>query len=156
MRPHDAGAGKISRVGRRRDAWRTMINARQQAAIASGTLLVLILQRGRALMPLVSRLLFGCRRCSAGSAVATVVAGAAHATSVDHGLVVGIGYRHRAKVVYGAIVLEGATAPEATGIANTAISKAVVQATVKTNMWTPVTAVPKIGATEPAPITGRP
>jgi hypothetical protein len=133
-----------------------VIDARQQRPIAECGLFILSLHRRCALMALVSRLLFGRRWRRVNPAAAAVVANAARTAVINHGLVVSIAYRYRTEIVDGAIVLKRSAAPETTGIADTTVAKAVVHATIKSNMGTPVTAMPQKGAAQPAPVTGRP
>ncbi len=107
---------------------------------------VLLVRRG---------LLLRCRlhRRAAG---ATVEAGPCDIRIVDHGLAIDIGDRDTAEIIDGLVVGEHAIVPASTLVTDAAITVAVIDATVETDMRSPISGIPSIIAVVPAPIAGRP
>src|SRR6516165_5370889 len=71
-------------------------------------------------------------------------------------LLVDMSDRHVAKIVDRSIVDEHAIVPAATLITDAAISKAVIDSAVETNVGTPIACVPYVDSVTPAPIAWRP
>src|SRR5579863_2406852 len=113
------------------------------------------LHPGRLEMTFMRRRFFETARAGIYSAVAAVEADAIHAPLVDHGLVVDVNIRDR-HIVHRAVVEERPVAPVSTLISMPEISKPVIHAAIKANMWPPVSRMPKIEASAPAPITRGP
>jgi hypothetical protein len=59
-------------------------------------------------------------------------------------------------VIHGTVVIEGAMIPISALVANATIPEAIIHATVKADMFTPVAAMPKIRIIAPTPVTGGP
>lgn len=102
------------------------------------------------------RLFRRCRLCgcSAGSAVvAHVVDGR---IVVDHCFVVNVGDRGVVHIRHGTVVVKRAVVPIPAFKSAAAIAKAVIHSAVKSNMRSPISAVPNIYAAAPTPISRRP
>ena len=84
------------------------------------------------------------RRLCLDSARAAVVGHTVHGHIVDHSLVVNIVHIRNVHVIDRAIVVEVAATPFAATIAGAWVSKAVVNAAVKADCWSPVSRVPVI------------
>lgn len=61
-----------------------------------------------------------------------------------------------AEVVVATVVAEAAVIPVATVEASAEVAKAIVDAAIVANGWTPITCIPKVAAITPAPITRSP
>src|SRR5215469_5670639 len=96
------------------------------------------------------------RRLCPNSARAAVVGYAVHRHIVDHSLVVNIVYVRDVHVIDRAIVVEVATTPFAAMIAGAWVSKAVVDAAVKADSWSPASWVPVVQSYGEAPVARRP
>ena len=91
-----------------------------------------------------------------GSTRAAVITDVIVGGVVDYGLVVDIVNVRDVHVIHRAVVVEGAVSPISALIADTTITKAVVDATVEPNLSSPVAAIPSIGIVTPTPVTRRP
>ena len=132
-----------------------MIDGSAQAAVAgSGFLLASLLGRWPdmpfAFVPFVCR----ARPCAESSSAA-VVAYVAHA-SVDDRFAVHVMDDRAVYVHDGGVVEKVSALPVASAEANATVAEAVVNATVKTDIRSPVTGVPGVGTVGPTPVTGSP
>src|ERR1700728_1877780 len=108
-------------------------------------------------MLLVRRRLFLRRRSRLGAAGAAIEAHAVDGDVVDDGGVVNVRDVHGPGDVVDIAVVEERTAlPVAARITAADVAKSVVDATIKTDMGTPIASVPEVGAIAPAPIARRP
>ena len=71
-------------------------------------------------------------------------------------LLVDMSDRDIAKIVDGLIVDEHAIVPAATLIADTAVTKAVIDSAIETNVRTPIACIPYVNSVTPAPIARCP
>lgn len=92
----------------------------------------------------------------AEATVAAVEAHASYIDVIDHSLVIHVGDMHAAKVGNRPVVVEGTTTPVAAVETNTAVSVSVVDSAVKSYVRAPITRMPDIRATAPAPVTRCP
>jgi len=97
-------------------------------------------------MLLVRRGLFLRRRLGGRSPAAAIEANPRHARIVDHSLIVDIRDRDAAEVADGPIVSKLAIAPASALVTNAAVAEAVVDATVKADVRSPIAAIEKIDA----------
>src|SRR5579862_1799184 len=130
--------------------------------IAGGALLMLRLQVGWPNMMLLRRLQLVGVGLGVDAAVAAVEAGAGDVgvardvDVVDDGLIVDVGDMRAAEIVHGLVVVEMVVIPETAEIAGADIAEAVIDAAIEADMRAPITAMPEIGAVNPAPIAGCP
>ena len=96
------------------------------------------------------------RRLGFSSARPTIEADIVHRLVSDDGLVVGIGDDGRIHPSDGGVVKEPIVVPISALIADPAITEAVVDATIISDVWPPVSGVPSVNATIVAPVAGRP
>jgi len=129
-------------------------------AVLCGEVLVLRLDAGRLDVLLMHGLSFLRVGTSLDAARATVEAGVAciHDGVVhdDVAVDINVGELAATEVGDGAVVEEVASAPLAAVKAYAAVTKAVVNAAIETDVRAPVTAVEEIDAAFPAPVGGRP
>jgi hypothetical protein len=59
-------------------------------------------------------------------------------------------------VIHGTVVVEGAMIPISALVTNATIAEAIIYATVKADMFTPITAMPGVHVIAPTPVTGSP
>src|SRR6185437_749851 len=134
-----------------------MIGLEALRRIAHGDVTLLQLHRGWLDMALTGPCALLRGRLRGDAATTTVVADTVHVNIVDDRPVdvhvVDVG---DVDVVDGAVVVEVAPAPFATGIAVAEVPVAVIDAAVEADARTPVTAVPAIVAIGPAPPARRP
>src|ERR1700683_2099465 len=133
-----------------------MIHGRELVAIGASGALLTRLPRGCSdvLVAILSH--FSSRWTCGKSAAAPVVAHAIHIAIVHLRFVVHVVNVVHVDVVHRAVVEEMTAVPVATSVTEPAITEAVVNAAVKTDMWSPETGVPEISSAAPAPITGSP
>jgi hypothetical protein len=105
---------------------------------------------------LVCRCLFCPGRAGVDSTGAAVIADVVHPGVVDYGPAVNIVNVPDVHVVHRTVIVEGPVIPISAFIADATIAEAVIDATVETDMRTPVTVVPSVAVTAPAPIAGSP
>lgn len=74
----------------------------------------------------------------------------------DYGTAVNISHIHHVDVEHGAVVEECAASPFPASETNSGVTEAVVNASVETNVRSPVSSVPTVETTFVAPIAGRP
>ena len=79
--------------------------------------------------------LFRCGRASVNPAVPAVIADMVERGVVDYGLVVDVVNIRDVNVIHRAVVVEAAVIPISALIADATISKAVIDATVKADIW---------------------
>src|ERR1700722_2835282 len=119
-------------------------------------MLVLCLRSDRRTMRFVRvTLLFGCwaRRYSPSPSVEGDMGFVVH----DHGAVhVNVGDVHRVHMHHGSVIEEASATPLAAIKPVSAVAVAVVDAAVKSNLRSPITAVPGIDAIIPAPVSRSP
>ena len=147
---------KFSRLRSSSDCRPPVVHGRQECVVGTGSLHMLGLQ-GR-LLPvlLVCRCLFCLGRAGSNPAGTAVVADMVHGSVVDYRLVVNIVNVRDVDVIHRAVVVEGSVIPIAALIADTAIAVPVVDATVETDLRTPVATIPSVGISAPTPITRGP
>jgi hypothetical protein len=75
---------------------------------------------------------------------------------VDYSLVVNIVHACDVDVIHRAVIVERSVIPISALVANAAIAVAIIDATVKPYMFTPVTAMPGVPVIFPTPITRSP
>src|SRR5882762_6214162 len=95
-------------------------------------------------------------RPSAGPAIATIETDAIHGDVVDHRLVVDIGDVRGTDVDHLAVVVHMAALPVAALIARTGVAKTIVHTAVESDMRSPISRVPQVGAASEAPVAGCP
>src|ERR1700734_2781777 len=99
---------------------------------------------------------FGCGRSGLNAATATVVAHSIDGDVIDDGLGVDIGDIRGANVDHGPVIEQMAALPITTLKAATAVTEAVIYATVESDLGTPIALIPREGAAITAPIPGSP
>jgi hypothetical protein len=90
------------------------------------------------------------------SARPTIEADIIHRHVVDDGLVVGIGDDGRINLSDGGVVKEDSVIPISALVADAAITEAVVDAAIISDVWPPISGVPNVNPTVVAPVAGRP
>src|SRR5580698_975663 len=150
---YDTLAGKLARLGCRRNGRLPMVHGRQEFMVGAGGPYMFGLQRRWRCVLLTRRSFFLRGGASVESASAAVIADVVDGSVVDDGLVVNVGDVGAAKVIHRAVVAEGAVIPVSALIADTTIAEAIVNATVEANARAPVTAIPGEGAAAPTPIS---
>ena len=106
-------------------------------------------------MPFVVPSLLLAIRTHIHAAASAVITHAIHGVMIDDGSVVhvDVGDGH---VIDATVVVEPAITPVPALVAVTEVSEAVVDAAVKADVRTPITCMPNIQASIPAPVAGRP
>src|ERR1700676_540187 len=100
---------------------------------------------------------FDRRRSRMNSAIATVVADPVDVgIVVDHGGVIGVVNLVDIYVVHGGVVVEAIAIPASAFVAESAVTEAVIYAAIEADMFTPISAVPKVRTTSPTPVTRSP
>jgi hypothetical protein len=93
----------------------------------------------------------------ADAAIASVIADVGRIVIVvDDRCVVGVVNDGHIDVIHGAIVREVATFPPPAQIANSDVTEAIIHAAIKSDVGSPITAMPVIAAVAPTPVTGCP
>ncbi len=119
--------------------------------------LVLDLQRGSCDMPFTIRGQFDGPRPRINSASATIVADPANVgIVVDHGCVIGVVNVGDIYVVHAGVVEKAIVIPASAFVAETAVTEAVIHAAIKADVFTPVSAVPKVSACQKYPLPPQP
>src|SRR5579859_35880 len=148
---------KLSRVRRCGNRGAAVIFGGQHAAIAAGRLLMLGLHGGGRDMVLVLGRQFprrGPRRDATGAAV---VADIVDRGAVDDRIVdVGVVNHGGVHIGDGGVVVEGAATPFASNKSYAAITEAIINSAVEAHMRSPISSVPEVRASTPAPISGGP
>ena len=149
-------SAESARPRRRGHRWSSMVHRRKLGAVIAGRLLVLRLGRrsGKVLSPLSSHLL----GCGAGlnSMRTAVVTDSVDIDVIDDSLVVHVVNVCDVHVIDGAIVVEIAAVPVSAVVAETWITKTVVNAAVKSHGRPPETWVPVIQSRRKSPVAGCP
>jgi len=91
-----------------------------------------------------------------GSARPTIEADIFHRLVFYDGLVVGIGDDGRIHPSHGCVVKERPVVPISPPVTDPAITEAVVDAAIISDVWPPVSGVPSVNATIVAPVAGSP
>ena len=139
---HDTLAGELARLGGRRDRRLAMILGGEQSLIGARHLRLLGLGwRCRYVLFVRGGLLLWRRlsRCSTG---APVEAGSCRTRIDDDRLAVNIGDCNTAKIIDGLVVREHSIVPISALVADAAVTEAVIDAAVETNVRPPVALVP--------------
>ena len=155
VRGYDVMAVKFSGARGGSDGRTSMILGSEEGPIAAGSVLVFPLHAGGLEVMFVIPSLLFVSGTSADSAMAAVKANASNRDVVDHGAVVEVTIAD-VNVVDGTVVVEVMTSPVATGIAGAHVTESVIHAAVETDVRSPVTGMPEVGAFMPSPIAGRP
>src|ERR1700689_821751 len=100
--------------------------------------------------------LFRGGRARGNSTISAVIADVVVRGVVDHGFVVDIVKIRAANVIHRAVVVEASVIPISALITETAVAEAVVDASVKADIRTPVAFIPGECVAAPTPVTGRP
>lgn len=132
-----------------------MIHCSEQLAVASGCLLMLNLRSDCWSMALVSRSFLLWSWSSEYAAAATVEANM-RIVVVDNRLVINVGDVCDVDVSDTAVVKEAVTLPISAVETIARVSKSVIDATVKSDVGSPVSLVPGIKAVVPTPVSGSP
>jgi len=135
------------------DGRTAMVHRSQKFAVTARSILVLDLIMRSSKVALVHESFFIMRWPPLNSARATVES---NASSVfDHGAVinVNVGDGH---IAYRAVVEKVTASPFAAEEADSDVAEAVIHSAVETNMRSPITGMPEIGAAIPSPITRGP
>src|SRR5260370_8924885 len=104
---------------------------------------------------------FACRcllemsRAGVDSSSASVVADAVHGHIIDHRLVVNVDVGD-VNVIHRTVVEESPTAPVSAFIAGPKVSEAIIDATIKPDVWAPIACMPDISTAPPTPLPSRP
>ena len=138
--------------------WRcTIVTLVKIPAILSGNLLVGHLRTDGSHAPLVQRCLLLRGGPDIDTAVSAVIAHAVDRYIVDDCSVdVHISDDGGVYVAHSCVVVETITAPVAAFISTAVIAEAVVHTPVETDMRSPVSGMPRVAATTPAPVTWCP
>src|SRR5580658_433309 len=146
---------EFSGLGSGGDRWLAVIDGSAQAAVAGCSFLLASLFGCWSDMPFAFVPFLFCSRPCGESSAAAVVAHVAHA-SIDDRLGVNV-VDDRAVYVHDGGVIEKVSAlPVASGEADANVAEAVVNASVKTDVRSPVTGIPGVDAISPTPVTGSP
>jgi hypothetical protein len=132
-----------------------MIFGSEEGPIATGRVLVFPLHAGGLEVMFVIPSLLFVSGTSADAAMAAVIADAIDGDVVDHGAVVDVDVGD-VDVVDGAVVVEVMTSPISAGVAGAHVAESVIHAAVETDVRSPITGMPEIGAFMPSPIAGSP
>lgn len=136
---------------------RTIVTLEKIPAILSGHLLVCHLRTHGSHAPLVHRRLLLRGRTGFDTAVSAVIAHSVDRYIVDDGSVdVHIPDDGGVYVAHSCVVVETIAPPVAAFISTAVIAEAVVHAAVEADVWSPVSGVPRVAATTPAPVTWCP
>jgi len=147
---------ELSRTRRRSHGWTSMIGRREQCAILTCGMLLLGLRRHRRTMRFVSVGFLLRTWARAYSALAAVECHMRIVIHDDGTIYVDVGDVDGVYMHDGRVVEEAATAPFTAIEAVAAVSVSVIDATVESNLRTPISGIPEIGAVVPAPVAGRP
>ncbi len=136
---------------------RTVVTFIEIPGVLSGDLLVRRLRTHRPHTPLVHCRLLLRSRAGIDTAVSAVIAHAVDRYIVDDCSVdVHIPDDGCVYVAYGGVVVEAVAAPVAAFIAAAVIAEAIIHAAVEADVRSPVSGMPRVPATTPAPVAGRP
>jgi len=133
-----------------------MVDRSQKGVIGACGLLVMQLKRRRLDMLFLRPSQFLGRRLSSGSPRPAIEADIVQRDVVDDGLVVGVGYDGCVHVSDGCVVKERPVTPISALVTDAAITEAVIDAAIISDVWPPISGVPNINPTIVGPIARRP
>jgi hypothetical protein len=156
IRPRCAWSVQGSRPCRGNHCGTPLIPRNELGGITPSCLLVLHLRRSRGdvALPLSGHLRR--RRLSLDSARAPVVGHPRHIDIIDYRFVVHITHVSNVYVVDGAVVIEVATVPITSVVSRTGVTESVVDATVESDLRSPVAGVPNVKPSSKAPVARCP
>src|ERR1035437_144881 len=136
--------------------WPAVVYRRPLRAVGARHLLMPSLHRSRIDVPLAQGSFLGSIGTRVDAAIATVIADAIHGDVIHYRGVVDIVDVSYVHAIDGTVVIKISTTPASAFIAVTGITVAVVDATVKAYLRTPVSGMPDVGVFAPSPVARRP
>jgi hypothetical protein len=133
-----------------------LVHRRPLGAVGARHLLMLGLHRRRSDVAPAQGSFLSSIGARVDSAIATVIADAIHSDVIHYGPVVDIVNASYVHAIDGPVVIKITTAPASALVAVTGITEAVVDATVKAHLRTPISDMPDEGRTAPSPIARCP
>jgi len=133
-----------------------MVHGRQLIAIAARGALVLRLRGRCSNVPVAICCHFSRRRTCVDPATPAVIAHAARLAIVDHRFVVHVVNVRHVDVVDRAVVKKAPAMPVSAFVAEPAVTEAIVNSAIEADMRSPVSGVPEISTSAPAPIAWSP
>jgi hypothetical protein len=132
-----------------------MIYRSKQFAVAAGSVFMLHLHVGWLDVAFAGHHCFRVTRAGMDSAGSAVIAYAVHGDIIDDRLVVNV-HVGDVHIVHRTVVEEVTTIPVPAAVSCAKVAEAVINATVETDVRTPVAGMPYINTFTPAPVTRRP
>src|SRR5579863_4764122 len=151
---NDGTSTEIPRPRRRGDSGAPVVLSRKVLAILDRHMFVLGLRRQRSHMLLASPSLFLLSRTRLKAARPAVIGDMVLVD--DDRAVVNVRHVRHAHVGHSAVIVETTAAPLSARESYATIAKTVVDASIETDMWPPISCVPRIESPAPAPVSGRP
>jgi hypothetical protein len=153
---HYAPAAKLSRFRSSRDCRPSMVHRSQHRVIPARSPLMLSLRSGQPNTRIVSRSLLRSRGTSRQTSASAVIAHPAHRPVVHRSTRINVMETLPAHPVDRAVVVESSMIPVPTLVPESTIPKAIIDAAIEAHRRPPVTRIPQIRASAPAPISRRP
>ena len=134
-----------------------MIDVRKLSTVGAGKMLILHLRpHGRCMLFMPCRLFRrSCLHLHPARSAVEAYAFAATAV-IAHGAIVNVMHEGDVHVVVGTVVVEMATAPVASLVAEANVAKAVIDAAIEADVRTPIATVKAIAVVPVAPVAGGP
>jgi hypothetical protein len=126
-----------------------------QFGVGTSVFHVLVLSSNGSNMMFPSIVFFFSRRTLIDTSVSAVVADPVY-RNVFNPRVIGVVNDRLVHAIYVGVVVKAIVFPAAAFIAASPIAKSIIDATIKSNVPTPIAFVPQKGAAAPTPISGRP